>query len=250
MEKITVLTAVDDLHLNELYYSFQTWRKFSPEFFSSSPYVIMYDPTQVKDTDLRFNMFSGLDLTLVPWYDKNNTYTCQREKMLTSLVVGPEHVKTKWYLKLDTDTLAVETKKWIYDEWFTDDIKLIGNPWGYTKPPDAIEKMDDWGDTIPEISKFPRLELHPQPGSNMVKHSRLTTWVSFCQTEWTKYISSFAKKENGDYKLPVASQDTYLIYIAQRMNYEHKKVRFRFMGWDHIARFHKLKKKCEELLCR
>ena len=81
----------------------------------------------------------------------------------------------------------------------------------------------------------------------MVSHKRLTTWVSFCQTEWTKYISSFIKEEDGEYKLPVPSQDTYLIYIAQRMGYEHLKVRFKHMGWGHIAHFRKLKRRCEEL---
>ena len=48
----------------------------------------MYDASQVDDKDPRFNIFSKLDLTLVPWYDKNNIYTTQREKMLTALVAN------------------------------------------------------------------------------------------------------------------------------------------------------------------
>jgi len=248
MDKITVVTAVDHEHLNELFYSFKTWMKFFPDFFKNAPYVIMYDASQIDDKDPRFNIFSKLDLTLVPWHDKKNIYKSQREKMLTALVAGPvDVVKTKWYTKLDTDTLALESKQWIYPKWFEDDVKIIGSPWGYTKPPNAIELLDDWGDTIPEISKFPRLELHPKEGSNMVKHSRLVTWVSFCQTEWTKYIASFLKRDDGEYKMPVPSQDTYLIYIAQRMKYKYTKVKFRKYGWGHIARFRKLRRKCKEL---
>jgi len=250
MDKITVVTAVDDQHLNELCCTFKTWRKFFPDFFKDNPYLIMYDASQVKDTDERFNMFSGLDLTLIPWEDPKKIYDNQREKMLTSLVACPgHHVRTKWYLKLDTDTLAIETKEWIKEEWFTDEIKIIGSPWGYTKPPDAIDILDDWGDGIPEISSYPRLDLHPNPGSSLVKHSRLVTWVSFCQTEWTKYVSSFVETEDGEYKLPVASQDTYLIYMAQRMKYEYLKIKFKRLGWGHISRYRKLRRTCDEL-CR
>lgn len=254
MKNLTISLAVDDKHLTELTYSFRTWNKFYPQFFSEHPYCIVYDEEQVKDTDARFGIFKGLKYEMFPWKNFDNLYVDQREKMLTSLIAAPaEYIKTKWYLKIDTDTIATNNRQWIFDEWFEDGKNVndqnmfISNPWRYTKPPDAIDIMDEWSDRFSDVKNYyPRLNIHPNPGASSVSHKRIISWIMFARTEWTKYISSFAKTKNGSYKLPIPSQDTYLIYFAQRMKFNYKYVRFKKFGWDHL-RFRSLKEKYMEI---
>jgi hypothetical protein len=247
LSEITTIIAVDDHHLNELSYSFLTWKKYKKEILDSN-FLIIYDEDQVKVNDKRFSIFNGLKVNFIPWNDKEYIYNDQREKMLTSLIVAPNYVKTKWYIKIDTDAIAVNNKRWIYDDWFYGDYIFISNPWGYTKPPNAIEIMDDWGDKIDKIKNFKRLEIHPKPGSDIVSHHRIISWIFVCLTEWTQEMSSFCKKENGTYKLPIPSQDTYLVYLAQRLGLNYKKVSFKKFGFDHLPFFHRMKKKCLEIL--
>jgi hypothetical protein len=254
MNDLTIMLAIDDQHLTELIYSFRTWKHFYPQFFTEHSYCIVYDEEQIKTSDKRFDMFKGLKYEMFPWKNFNNLYVNQREKMLTSLVAAPaEYIKTKWYLKIDTDTIATRSDKWIEEEWFEDGKSVneqnmfISNPWGYTKPPNAIDIMDDWADNISDVKNhYPRLDIHPKDGADAVSHDRIISWIMLARTEWTKWIASYAKTKDGFYKLPIPSQDTYVIYFAQRMKFNYNRVRFKKFGWDHL-RFKNLKKKYEEI---
>lgn len=249
MKDISVILSVDDHHLNELSLSWQTWFKFkSKEFNSFKEFVIMFDKTQLNENDNRFDFLRGYNVKLVPWPDKNELFLDQRSKMLTSLVYAPYFVETDWYIKIDTDTIASNNKKWIFDDWFTGEYKFISNPWGYTKPSNAIQILDDWGDNVDDLSKHDRLNFPFEDNSKRVCHKRIISWLFVCDTDWSTYAAKLAEKYYGESILPIPSQDTYLYYIAERTKQKYKRVKFKKFGWHHISRYKKLKDRYREIM--
>jgi len=237
MIDFTLVTAVDKHHITELLKVWPTWVQHKKEM-RNCPVHIIYDTGSLSMRDmllLDFLREDNRNITLLPWVVPDNLYSSQREKMLTALtVLPPKYVKTRWFLKLDTDTFAVDNSKWIEDYWFnTHNSVFIANGWGYTKPANAIECLDDWGDTIREIKKYPRLDIPYDPSWSRICHKRISSWVFFCKTDWAEKMAKYIKRDDGYYKLPVPSQDTYLWYVAKRMGYSYTTVKFKKMGWKH-----------------
>jgi hypothetical protein len=174
---------------------------------------------------------------------------CQREKMLNGFVFGPaSSVRTPWYLKLDTDSAAVAHGDWLQMQWFvpSDDGKppvFVTSPWSYTKPADAIERLDAWAESVPGLSEFPALNLHPQPGSQLLAHKRIISWCFFGLTQWTTVMASYCAG-----RLPTGSQDTFLWYCAARRGEFFRTVRMSKFGWKHIASTRRLRAACNAAL--
>ena len=232
MIDFTLTTAIDKYHLNELLKVWPTWIDNKKEI-QSCPILIVYDANQIEEQDL--NNLSELfkhnkSFSLVPWKPEENKYQNQREKMLTALtILPPRLVKTEWFLKIDTDTYAINDSEWIQDDWFKDDVCFVTNRWGYTKPANALETLDNWADNIEGLKQHPRLDIPYNPDWSRVCHKRIISWLFFCRTEWAKKATSFIENE----KLPIPSQDTYLWYIATRLGHKYRTVRFKHFGWQH-----------------
>tara|TARA_R110002072_G_C7976780_1_gene535572 strand:- start:7242 stop:9077 length:1836 start_codon:yes stop_codon:yes gene_type:complete len=241
---LTLLVAVDEKHLQELQLTWKTWATFKPDI-RECPLVLIHDAS-LDANSIQLEP-SPSKLTLVSWEmpEAEN----QREKMLTSLVrVAAERVETSWYLKLDTDVVAVNNSEWLEPEWFTADEDgrlpaFVSSPWGYTKPAEAIDRLDDWGDTIAELKKHSRLELAQGDKPDRVNHARIISWCFFGNTAWTKQVTSWV---NG--RLPVPSHDTFLFYCAERRKDHYRRYRMAKCGWEHISHFRRLKAKCDEVM--
>lgn len=244
LRDLTLLVAVDEQHLKELQLTWKTWATFKPEIVKC-PLVLIHD-AEFDDSQIQLDP-APENLTLVPW--EMPAAADQREKMLTSLVqVAAREVKTTWYLKLDTDVVAVNESEWLEPEWFNSDAHgrkpaFVSSPWGYTKPADAIDRLDDWGDTIDGLKQHQRLNLEPCEKPDRVNHARIISWCFFGNTEWTRQVSSWT---NG--RLPVASHDTFLFYCAERQGDHYFRHRMARCGWEHISHFRRLKAKCQEVM--
>ena len=262
MVDFTLVISVDAKYIQQFSISYATWIKHKPEL-RSCPVMCIYDADAVSSEDPRLKVLHDRKAVFVPWSDPHNKYGSQRNKMLTALTVLPGlHVKTPWYLKLDVDAIAHNADKWIDEEWFkpvqwgvpfgrelTRNVlpAYVANPWGYTKPANAIKLCDDWGDTIPVLNAYPRLDLPFNPEENKIVHPRMCSWIMFGNTEFSKLVGHFALTENG-YRLPFASQDTYLGYIAQRLSYPTKIVKFKRWGWDNHSNINVLRETAERVL--
>lgn len=246
-DQITVVVAVDDLHLSELQQTLPTWIKYKN--FNKFNFLVLYDASQVSTEDDRFEIFKDLRVTYVPIYDSMHVFHSQREKMLTALTIMPAFfVTTPWYLKIDTDCIATNSDKWYDDKWLDKDYVFISNPWGYTKPSNAIDNLDKWA-VENNIGK--PLNLPFNPDDNKIKHERIISWLFLCKTSWNKEIVKYLKIANGGwnndeftyndiYSLPFidtdelkVSQDTTLWYLATITNKKYKLFKFKDKGWDH-----------------
>lgn len=244
----TTVLVVDEDHLEQLKIVWPTWVKHRHEIMEN-PIVVMTDGILLTP-HLKFIhataksdvWIAGIDNMALPRPHHH------RHKMLSAFIdAAARYVKTEYWLKLDTDTIAMSRSDdgWIDDDWFLGSPAIIAPAWGYSKPADIMERLDDWGDTVPALKDKPRLELHPEPGSRLVRHKRITSWCSFYNTAWTRKVRSWY---DGP-AMPVESQDGFAWYCATRAGDTVHRVNMKKYGWQHISRTSKLRELAKESLC-
>lgn len=248
-EEFTTIVAVDEKHQHELKYAWKTWEKLKPEI-TSAKVILIYDGAEV---DINNNPFIDFiiqkkNVKCLNWNPPANIYKDQREKMLTSFFPAINLVDTKWYLKIDTDCIAVnKNSDWLSPEFYAGDPVFVSNPWGYTKPNNTFDIMDDWGDKFDLLNKFPRLNLPYDKTSDLVRHERIISFVYFGLTEWTKQMMTMC--EQGDhFKLPFPSQDTYMWYCAARRKEKFLRLKYKKFGFEHWHTFGNIKSRSLEVI--
>ncbi len=239
----TTVIAVDAEHLAELQLVWPTWQKYRPEIIAH-PLLVICDAAIERSTwEPALSFLEHPQTQLVLWH---LDHAGQREKMLNGFVFAvAEHVATPWYLKLDTDAVALRSDDWIDSQWFLPDSQgrlpmFIASPWGYTKPSDAIQRLDEWGDGIKGLSEHPRLNLPVVPGSSLVAHPRIISWCFFGRTDSTRHAAALC---GG--RLPVPSQDTFLWYVAKRRGEFFRRFPMKRYGWEHASSRKRLEQLCE-----
>lgn len=225
----TLLLCIDNDHIEELKFAYQTWSKYKPELVDM-PKFLIYD--KVIENRLNELKFLNRTFTLYPFMNVK-FYSCQRDAMLTSFFEGIANLFTKYYIKIDTDCYAVnDDKNWIRELKDREQNVFISNPWGYTKIPERILRLEDWGDRTSYLQNYPRLNYIIPPNATLVSHPRIISWFFYGTTKWTNEMSSACKIENR-YELPVASQDTFMWYCAERSKSKYKRTRFKRYGFVH-----------------
>lgn len=242
MDEITTLVAVDADHMKELKLVWPTWVRHRPEILNW-PLMIICDADRTEEAwrkELEFVQHPRLKLWL--W---SMDGASQRHKMLSGFVYGAAQVETPWYLKLDTDAVAKEPADWYQSKWFLPDEAgrvpvFVSSPWKYSKPADVVARLDDWADQVPELGCFPRLNLAFEPGARIISHRRIISWCFFGNTSAVREAVRYAPE-----RLPIASHDTFLWYVAARRGDFYRTVFMKRLGWDHISRYRRLKAACE-----
>jgi hypothetical protein len=215
------------------------------------PMVCFYDREQVEEEQVCEVLEGHPDLTTYPWppegtvYEGSDSkwYNPQRYKMLSGFVYVPAYlVHTPFWLKIDTDVVAIGNDDWIKPEWFNSKNEIVAQAWPYTKPEDQFVRLDAWAkcygqklsilnEEIPVTEKHPN--LIPKPGSDLVKHKRVISWCAFFGQAFTRWAAEQAERTVGPYKLPVPSQDGYLWYIAERMGFGIVREDMKGRGFQH-----------------
>ncbi len=249
--EFTLVVGVDAKHLQQLAMVWPTWLKHKPSF-RTTPFLIFRDRDQVMEQEVREVMGGHRRLTIVEWPPKPMTFAgnntnkwtnAQRYKMLAGFVHVPAmHVKTPYWLKVDTDTVATGQADWIDPNWFWGTPAIISQRWGFTKPADQMMALDRWVDRskwkLPLwASTTEPLNLIPMPGWSRVKHGRIISWCGFFLTSFTRSCAQMANDTCGDYQLPVSSQDGYTFYVAERAGLGVLRVGMKSKGWQHRSNF-------------
>lgn len=233
LSEITIVVGVDLKHLEELRRVWPTWMLHKPEL-REMPLLVFYDQDQL-DSGILGVFQDHPNVAITPW--KMTHARNQREKMLSGFVHVPaREVKTPWYLKLDTDLVATGPGAWINEDWFNPNSKgespvFVASSWGYSKPRYVIDLLDDWADTTATLAKYPRLNISYSTISDKVVHPRITSWLLFGNTQWTKEITDLLD-DTG--RLPYPSQDTFLYYCAARARRHYVRTRMSRYNWAHV----------------
>lgn len=259
MPEFTTVVGVDAKTLPQLELTLPTWHKYRPEMFRQ-PWLIFYDRVAVTLPWLRRtvgHLLHGCDVRAVAWpSDPRACYPTQRERMLSGFVHAPRFVATDWWLKVDTDAVALHATDWLPPAWFEQqpqpeqpktDIDpyipyapgynvWIASPWGYTKPADQMQQLDAWGDGVDALQPYPRLDVPFEPGARRARHRRMASWVSFYRTDWSRYASEVARHYCSPNHIPVPSQDGYHFYFAQRRGDRYLRAQMKRRGWTNCPR--------------
>ncbi len=168
------------------------------------------------------------------------------------LYIPAKYVQTKYWLKIDTDAIAIGMDDWILPKWFKNDPVFVGHRWGFTKPANQMDLLDTWVARHPHIladlANKPQLNLHPEPGNERLSHSRASSWCAFFETKFTKQIAAMTEEACGVGKLPIASQDGFAWYCAKRMQRTIVTHSMKSMGWTYRSTLFNVENMVKEVL--
>ena len=259
-DNLTVVVGVDAKTMVQFGASHRTWRRFHPWLFNV-PWIVFYDwldairiIAEIKQRQ-RDGQFPA-HATLVRWPlpyppEKMPQYESQREKMLSGFCfVPPDFVKTDYWCKIDTDAVALRESDWPREEWFApDDLErtpdIVAPGWHYSKGAGYLDRLEEWGDTVPALATKPRLEIPHKPDQLRVGHPRWCSWLSFYKTAWTRKVAGWLTETCGPGKLPVPSQDSTHWYAGERGGAFVRKVNFKKHGWTNVPKLAKLIETCQ-----
>jgi len=244
--KFTSVTATDKGYLDKLSMTFPTWIRNS--VIRENPMIIIYDKTQMGHTDVWRKQFTDLhhDIRFRAWPHPCLKYDGQREKMLSSFLHISECVKTEYWLKVDADAACLKFNEyWAEDEWFKGNPVWIASRWGYSKPANTVERLDDWADKMPLLSSHERLDIPYDPNAGTVRHPRMASWLAFFQTVYSETVRQCLP----DYRpLPVPSQDGITWYVAERLDLLTRYAKMKSYDWTNSTNIRKLARLCEEAM--
>jgi hypothetical protein len=186
--------------------------------------------------------------------DLNSKWTNpQRYKMLSGFVHVPAmFVRTPYWMKLDTDVVAVGEPDWIDPGWFEGQPAIVSHRWSYTKPADQMMKLDAWAERHKHEMRHwllkPPLNLVPEEGATRVSHKRIISWCSFYETAFTKSCANIASTTCGGFKMPEPSQDGFHFYMATRSGQPVVRTNMKERGWQHWGTQQNIKRAVKEAM--
>lgn len=201
----TIITACDTRYVECLKLTFPTWIKYKN--ILNFPIIIYINGFNENDSRLDF-LKEYKNIRLITW--EMNNIESQREKMLSAFVFGPaKDVNTKYWLKIDCDTYAIDNREILNNDMSEFDI--VGHRWKYTKPWTWMNILNKW--SLDKGLDF-QYELDTSKiVKNRYYHERTNSFVQLHSTEFTKQAAELAVD-----RLPIPSQDTYLWYVALALN--------------------------------
>lgn len=261
MVNFTTVLGIDQKHLSQLKLVWPTWARHKPSLLKQ-PLVIFYDQQDgLSERDIheatnhpRPRIYSWPPPRVEYHGDPaSKWYHPQRYKMLAGFVHVPAMtVETPYWLKIDTDVVATGMPCWIDKDWFDKSPAIVAHRWSFTKPGNQMELLDAWVEkhkrNLAMLAEQPPLDLHPEPGSERLGHSRIISWCGFFNTVMTRLASDFANSTVGYCQLPVPSQDGYLWYCAERLQHIIRRVNMKDRGWEWWSTDHNVKKAVERVV--
>jgi len=246
MFQFTTMIGVDVEHLEELRVVWPTWMKHRPEIAQNRMVVIMDDDVLL---DTETGGYYSDPAEAIPFVDhprmtikvvnrEKSIWKKQREFMLSHFITtAPKLVKTKWFLKLDTDVVAAHGGKWWDEEWFRGDTAFVASPWGYTKPAWGMGMLDSWAEGRSEFANTQPLDIEYDVDTDRTYHSRIISYVYWGRTDWHKQMGKLFHRHS-----PVeVSHDGYFWYCAERLGVRYLRKRMAEYGWRHINGLERLK---------
>ena len=249
----TTVVGIDAKHFEQLCTVWLTWKTHKPSLLQH-PMIVFVDRFNPVDEDLIRTNIDHPDLRIVQWPpdgveypeetldSKNKFGKAQRYKMMAGFVHVPAmYVQTPYWLKLDADAIAMGQDDWIDPTWFAGSPNIVAHKWGFTKPANLIQRLDDWATRTGQDASFGNGPLNiplDSPESERISHSRICSWCGFFNTRITRYASRVAEIHCGEGMLPVPSQDTYMWYFCTRIDPTSVlRVSMKNQGWTYRSSF-------------
>jgi hypothetical protein len=245
---VTVLVGIDDSHVGEMEVAWGSWRLNRAQILGERlMFVCDRAGGSWRDWSRRLSFCDHPEITAIMWDGDHlrEQGADQREVMLTGLVWAAARIKTTHYVKIDTDTVAVQPGEWIDPEWTDETYAFTSHRWGYTRPSSFISALDDWSETVPELAGGnPPVKSLPDNPRARVRHRRIQSWFLLGTTRFARLVWGMIERGGG--RMPCPSQDTILWYVAERMGWPYQRVNLKARGWDHGRHALKRWHRCDE----
>jgi hypothetical protein len=209
----TIVTACDEYYVEILKHTFPNWRKYKS--IDKYPVMVFVHGLDIA-SDKRLDFLRLPNVTMIPW--KMDSTESHREEMLSAFVFGTaENVKTEYWLKLDADSYATDSRPFIDEKMKS--YAFCGHKWGYSRP-DHIKKLDEWakGHWKRKLRKAVPMITEGRVEGHRFYHNMRRT-ISFIQLHKLRF-TQFCVKLLRERRLPAPTQDTFMFYVANRFNPE------------------------------
>ena len=214
---VTVVTACDEKYIEMLRLTYPNWIEYKE--IDQYPMIVFINGMELDDPRLDF--LKSENITLIPWKVEGVPH---REEMLSAFVFGTaKYVRTKYWLKMDADSLATDRQPLISDEM--KGYVFYGHRWGYSWTKD-IQALDEWAKTHwkKKIKRAPAMFEQGHSDGRRFYHNNKRT-ASYIQLHNSSFVRDCATLAGE--RLPVPSHDTYLFYIADRFGLKYGSANFK-----------------------
>jgi predicted O-methyltransferase YrrM len=236
----TVVTACDTNHIWRLEKTLPTWVElkkldcpilvFAGGIKEDGSYIDKNGETK-KTSILKYP-----NVKIIPWTIAGTE--TQREKMLSAFVFGvAEHVETEHWIKLDSDTIAVDGQPWLR-KWFLNH-RMVGQPWSYSKPGSMVPRIDYWLDGLQKmgiVKTFNGADREyifsdRDKPTHKRKHTakRVISYIRVTETSLMREIASWCIFG----RMPVPSEDTLVWRVCEKLDFRWERNNFKKNGWIH-----------------
>lgn len=207
----TVVSAVSPNCLSIFKTNFPTWQA-KPQF-AGLPMIVFHNGFSDPENELDF-VKKAHNVELIHWTmpDYKNTW----DLMIASFVLGAVHyVNTEYYIKLDADCYFCGRDDMFNEEHFQ--YALCAPTWNKSRS-DMLLALDKWAAEIclagrPFLDSDDKLDrAHSEDG---YRHARINSWICLHKTQFVRECVSHIT----DFRMPVPSHDTFLWYMANRLDY-------------------------------
>lgn len=207
MFDFTTVVGIDEEHYEEWLIARESFERLAPRVLNRLLFLV--DEEFWSSEVLKELSQSAKQYLMVPVPPSDAP---QRARMLTALTTMPhEHIDTPWFLKLDTDAVAVGDIR-IPQAVVSGDMVLAAPKWGYTKPATMMTTLAEWTLLIPEFYGQERRLPEYRVDGLKAKYPRIISYFCWVNTAWSKEIN---ERYLPDGKLPVPSQDTFLWHMTR-----------------------------------
>jgi hypothetical protein len=232
---LTTVIAVDPPRLEQLRWSWPTWEVNCPQIARSLlAFCDGVESVGWWNRQLHKIVPASTALKVVIWPMRHDI--SQRHRMLSAFVYGvAEHCETGWYWKIDTDVTCVKPTE-LWPGWFCPRRRfvLVGNAWGYTKSQAMWQRLVEWADQQPALRDRPAVPAELSTTHDHVLHERISSYVMLGRTRFLREVRAMAPGP----VLPIESQDTFLWYMAQRLERPYLRVNMGRLGWTFRGSLH------------
>jgi hypothetical protein len=243
----TLVTYVDEKSRTYLSQTWATWQRFRP-WLRALPAVVLH-PASLDCQSLQDELAAlRPDVQFVAANSDSDLHD-DTDWSHAVLRYAARSIQTPWYLQLAPEAIALRDDRWLDPSWFSNGgaqppLAFVTCPWGYSKPADILDRLDQWGSTVAELAGLPPLQIPYDPTADRVKHASTNTWLFLGSTEWSRTIARYAP--DG---LPCASFSTFVAYCAQRRRDRFILHQMKHHGWDHSFRGQdRIAERCRRLL--
>lgn len=217
-QDVTIVSACDPYYVEILKWTFPNWIKY--KHIDKYPVIIFINSIELNDSRLDFLRLPNVQL--IPWSKEKDldNVTDHREEMLSAFFIGAaRYVKTDYWLKLDSDSIATDNREFITPAM--KQYSIFSHRWGYSRP-DHIRALDSWVLTCPKhrrklaLSK-PMIEQGRIEGRRFYHNSkRFISYICLQKTRFTRFCVGLFKER----RMPCSSQDTTAYFLIQKFKPE------------------------------